>query len=268
MTKPDPAERAAYPNAPVRLVVLSVEYPAAGTTQTHLDQLREALRGQFPLVDQQTEARVTFDLGSTAPARQQVVAIPSFSTRDRRTSVAVPPNQVVIETRRYDGFDWYVDLIRSPLEAVGQVLGPDAVTAIGHRFIDEVHLPADADGDLARWFDPALLAMANLPGIRPDHWQAVVNYQLDPESQLTLRFGPLDLSLVPTLDGRPVTFTEPVVGLDWDSRWAPAIAPEFDVDTIVDRLGTMYAPVRSLFRSICTDELRQRFATPPNEGKQ
>lgn len=267
MAKADPAERAAYPNAPVRLVVLSVEYPAADTPQGHLDQLRSALRGRFPLVDQQTEARVTFDLGSPAPARQQVLAFPSFSTRDRRTSVAVTPNQVLVETRHYDGFSGYVDLIRSPLEAVRQVLGPDAVTAVGHRFIDEVHLPAEAGGELNRWFDPALLAMANLPGIRADRWQAVINYQLDRESQLTLRYGPLDLSLVPSLDGRPLTFTEPVVGLDWDSRWTPAIAPEFDVDIIIDRLGTMYAPVRSLFRSICTDELRQRFANSPNEGK-
>lgn len=249
-----------YPDAPVRLVVLSVEYPAVPASDGQVDLLRAALRGQFPLIAQKAEAHVTVQVGPSPAARQQVVSFPSFTTRDRRASVAVTPTQLVIETRQYEGFDWYVGLVEPALQAVAEVLGPDAVIAMGHRFIDEVHLPA-GDVDLTRWFDPALAAMPNLIGPPPERWHAIVSFQTDPESQLTLRYGLLDAPIVPPLTGRPVPFATPVMGLDWDSRWTPAVAPEFDPGLVVDRLVNLYAPVRALFNRVCTDALRQRFAS-------
>lgn len=257
-------ESAVYPNAPVRLVVLSVEYPALGVDDQQVKALREALRDGFPLLDHQAEARFTFGLGPAPTARQQLVTFPSFSNRDRATRVVVTPEQVVIETRAYQDFDWYLELVGRTLAAVGGVLAPDGVTGIGHRFIDEVHLPPGALSDLSHWFDPALLAMPGLVDPPVEAWQAVASYQLDPASRLTLRYGPLEASLVPETDGRTISFTSPVIGLDWDSRWAPSSVPEFEAAPIVDRLAVMYEPVRTLFRRICTEELRERFSTSPS----
>lgn len=267
MAKPEVQKPAVYPNAPVRLVVLSVEYPTLGVSDQQVKALREALRDEFPLVDHQAEARYTFAVGAAPAAHQQLVTFPSFSTRDRATRVVVTPDQVVVETRAYEEFDWYLDLVGLTVASVGEVLVPDGVTGIGHRFIDEVHLPGGALGELDRWFLPELIAMPGLVDPPVEVWQAVVSYQLDSASRLTLRYGPLEASLVPEADGRIVSFTNPVIGLDWDSRWVPSSVPEFEAQAITDRLAEMYEPVRTLFRRICTDELRERFDAPPRGGR-
>lgn len=256
MAKHPPDEGVTLPGAPVRLVVLSVEYPLLSATTEQFATIRQALRDRFPVADHSPEAAPIG--GSLAPP----IAVPSFSTRDRTTRVAVMPNQVVIETRRYDHLDWFLDMIAEPLGAVREVFDPDGVLAIGHRFIDEVHLPGNGADELARWFDPALLALPNLFGASPDNWQGILSVAHDDEASLTLRYGPIAQSLVPDVDGSTGVFTHPVVALDWDSRWSPRTVPEFDIDVITDRIRSMYEPVRSLFRRICTDDLWTTFGKP------
>ena len=208
------------------------------------------------------EQSLVVDLGSGAGAQQEVRSFPRFSTRDRQVSMAVTGSNLVIEARTYEGFDRYVDLLRAPLDAVARVVQPDGVTSIGHRFIDEVDLPS---GDLGRWFDPALVAMPSLLDDAAEGWQAVVSYRLSGEAQMTLRYGLLDASLVPSPNGKVRTFSSPVMGLDWDSHWQPQSIPEFDAEAILDRLARMYAPVRKLFREVCTDDLRRTFEAESTE---
>jgi uncharacterized protein (TIGR04255 family) len=59
--------------------------------------------------------------------------------------------------------------------------------------------------------------------------------------------------------GTVTHFDRPVVGLDWDSNWQPQVIPEFDCASIIERLRTMYEPVRTLFHDLCTDELKETF---------
>lgn len=253
------ARGSSLPSAPVELVVLAVEFPPTTISWEQMEAIRDALRSEFPLAERQVETRVEFFAGGSATPEQHSVEVLRLSTRDRRTVVQVGPERVVIETRRYDHFEWFTALVRTPLAVVQQLVRPDGINTIGHRFIDEVHLPA-ADGDsLDRWFDPAVLAMPNLvDGELP--WQAAVTYQLTSESQLTLRYGPILTSLVPNLSAPPVRFDEPVFALDWDSQWrAIEAVPEFTAEDIISRVEEMYRPVRSLFQQVCTDELRQRF---------
>lgn len=253
-----------YPNAPVRMVVLAVAFPEAPISEAQTDDLHDALRPGFPLRERLHEQSLVVDLGGGTGAHQQVRAIPRFSTRDRQVTMAVTTTSVVIEARTYEGFDRYLDLVRAPLDAVARVVKPDGVTSIGHRFIDEVHLPSDTS-DLEPWFDPALLAMPTLLDGPTEGWQAVVSYRLSSEAQMTLRYGPLDASLVPSPEGKVRTYSTPVVGLDWDSHWQPQSIPEFDATAILDQLSVMYAPVRTLFHRVCTDQLRRTFEAEPTE---
>lgn len=250
-----------YPDAPVRLVVLAVGFPESEVSEEHANQLREAVRDQFPLREQLQEQGLLVGLGPAPETRQVVRSIQRFSTRDRQTTMAVTSTSVVIEARSYGGFDAYLDLVRVPIEAVAEVVQPDGVVSIGHRFIDEVHLPVGTS-DLSPWFDPALLAMPTLLE-EADGWQAVVSYRLGGDSQMTLRYGPIDASVVPAPDGKVRTFSNPVVLLDWDSHWQPSSVPEFRTDAILVRLESMYEPVRSMFRRVCTDELRRTFESDP-----
>lgn len=263
-----------YPNAPFALIVLAVEFPLAPLPEATLASLREELRTSFPLVQQEQHQRVVMQAG--LGIQQEIRDVPRFTTRDRTMAVAVTPDSVVIETTRYLGFEWYLDVVREPIATVAEVLQPDAILAIGHRYIDEVRVPApDGTIDWARWLDPALLAAAHLPTDaalpEPHGWQAMINYQTAADSTLTLRYGPAAGAAVPaegaTRRKRP-PLTGPFFLLDWDSRWQPSVAPEFTADEVLARCADLYAPVRKIFHHISTDELRGVFAEPPEAGER
>lgn len=258
-----------YPNHPVALVVLAVEFPPAAATPKMLDRLRSVLRSAFPLMHQ--EQRVVLQPGA-APS-QQIQQVPRFLTRDRTMAVAVTAESVVIETTRYRGFDWYLDQVRKPIEAIEKVVRPDAVLSLGHRYIDEVRVPGSGEPDWAQWLDACLLAPAGLPvgaGLSaPERWQAMAHFQTGPESSLTLRYGPTAGSGVPADGTTRREFPAPngpFFLLDWDSRWQPVVAPEFKSSLILEQCEALYQPVRSMFRHVTNDGLRGVFASTVKEA--
>ncbi len=259
-----------YPSPPVALVVLAAEFPPVSTTEEVLGRLRERLRTDFPLIAHGQQQRVTVQGGEM---QQEIRSVPRFTTRDRTMAVAVTHDGMVIETSRYLGFDWYLDLVRGPVSAIAEVLAPDAIVSLGHRYIDEVRVPdSGALVDWKRWIHPDLLVPARLPVDAsvpaPNHWQSTVSYQTTSESSLTLRYGPMEGLAVPA-DGAtrrlgPVTAGQYFL-LDWDSRWQPEVAPEFSVEEILNSCRKLYDPVRRLFRYVTTEELRKVFAARQEE---
>lgn len=261
-----------YPNPPVTLVVLEVQFPPTATTPEQAqERLRAGLRADFPLAERLTEQTLTVTSAGTAAGETRMLF--RFSSRDRTSAVAVRANVLVIETTRYLGFDWYLDFLREPLATAIDVLAPDGILALGHRFIDEVRVPDDGNPvDWSQWIDGALLAPSALPASAgvpaPESWQGVVSYFTTPESTLALRYGPAVGTVI--ADGAATrrdgpTPSGPYFLLDWDSRWTPPVVPEATTETILNRCADLYEPVRAMFHHLTTDDLRRVFATPPTE---
>ncbi len=261
-----------YPNPSVALVVLEVRFPPTTTTPEQAqERLRAELRAEFPLAEQFTEQRLTVTSAGTAPAGARTVS--RFGSRDRTSAVAVSTDVLVIETTRYLGFEWYLDFLRGPLAIAIDVLAPDGILALGHRFIDEVRVPDDANPvDWSRWIDGALLAPSALPALAgvaaPEGWQGLINYQTTPESTLGLQYGPavgtvIAESAAIRRDG--ATPSGPYFLLDWDSRWTPRAAPEATAETVLTQCRALYEPVRAMYHRLATDDLRRVFASAPTE---
>lgn len=265
-----------YPNPSIALVVLEVRFPPTTTEQREAQLgLRKGLRADFPLFEQAVEQSLSFDSPAGGGQLESRLLF-RYSRRDRTASVAVTPEAVVIETTEYLGFEWYLDFIRGPLAVVAEVLDPDGVSSIGHRFIDEVRVP-HADGliDWSRWIEHTLLTPGLLPldaGLSaPERWQGAISYQTSAEATLTLRYGALEGAAVPangaTRREDPVP-SGPFFLLDWDSRANPTVTPEFAVDDLLHRCAELYEPVRAMYHHVTTDALREVFLTDDQSQKE
>jgi uncharacterized protein (TIGR04255 family) len=262
-----------YPNPSVTHVVLEVRFPSTTTDPATAEaELRAGMRERFPLADRTVTQNVTVDLGGGGSTVESGTLL-RFQSRDRTQTVVVAPDAVTIETTQYLGLAWYLDLIRAPVEVVASTLQPDAIVGMGHRFIDEVRVPDPAPVEWGRWIDSSLLAASALPqasGLDPaDAWFGAVTYRTGADTTLTLRHGPMEgpgVKSENSMRRSPAPANGPFFLLDWDSRWAPEVAPEFTADAVLERCEALYAPVRSMFHHLLSDELVHHFETPLPNG--
>ncbi|MGI8755989.1 MAG: TIGR04255 family protein [Acidimicrobiales bacterium] len=257
-----------YPNPSATHVVLEVQFPSTATDPATAEAgLRAGLRDQFPLGERLAQSMVTIDLGNAASAVEQITML-RYQSRDRTRTVAVTPNAVTIETTEYLGFDWYCEFLRQPLDVLAEVLQPDGIVGMGHRFIDEIRVPGGAPADWSEWIDPLLLAPSRVPAAAgldaPASWRGSVEYRTSDETTLTLRYGPSD---GPVVLGTPASRTPvpqgPCFLLDWDSRLRPSTAPEFTAEGAIEQCVRLYKPVRAIYHHLTIDKLRSVFAADP-----
>lgn len=268
--------RGGYPvfaNPPVKHVVLEVRFPSTTVEPAVADAgLRAGLHDQFPLGDRASQQTLAVDLGGGG-TQMQMVELLRYQSRDRTRSVAVSPEAVTIETTEYLGFDWYLNFVRKPLAVVAEVLSPDGILSLGHRFIDEVRVSDESKPiDWSRWIDARLLAPSLVPvdaGLdAPAGWLGSMSYQTSPEMALTLRYGPMQGSGLLALGAVGVpgpSNEEPFFLLDWDSRWTPRTAPEFSAAAVIEHCKELYRPVRRMFHHLITDDLREVLSVIPEE---
>jgi uncharacterized protein (TIGR04255 family) len=262
-----------FPNPSVKHVVLEVQFPSTMIDPAEADDgMRAGLRDQFPLSDQTTQQTLAVDFGGGTQI--QSVVLLRYQSRDRTRTVAVSPETVTIETTEYLGFDWYLDFLRKPLGVLADVLRPDGIVGMGHRFIDEVQVPnKGAPIDWAQWIDARLLAPSLVPidaGLdAPIDWHGSMNYQTSTETTLTLRYGPMQSSATNSAGAGGRSAPAPAdtsFMLDWDSRWTPAVVPEFTAEAVLEHCTELYGPVRTMFHHLISDNLREVFFAPFPEG--
>ena len=262
-------KRSIFRNPPLALTVLEIRYPelSNGIGRRAQHQMREAIRGRLPLVENITEEQLQVTIGASTPAVVQRRTFPRFVTRDRTTALLVKEGALVLETTMYMGWeDGFRPLVREVVNALEAVSRPDGVLRIGLRYIDEIRVPGidELPGDWSGYIDDHLLAPASrdfIPqSLQPAVWQGLVQYGTASDSTLTVRYGPQQGHAV---DPKGATRRKnppnpsPFFLLDSDSFWqADDEIPEFDTELVMQRCDGLHAPTREFFRIAVTDKLR------------
>jgi len=212
---------------------------------------------------------VTVGPGGAVPQALPPLTVQSFTVRDRMTAVALTEESITVQTTSYRHYPEFRQTLSRAVRAAAEVVGPDGVTRVGMRYIDEVRVPGIADGDPARWLewvDPSLLAPMLGPmgqaGLPVAGWEGAAQYLTGPEQKLVLRYAtrtgyavnPEGLLKRPRLPA-----SGPFFLLDFDSFWEPSDIPEFEPERIMGVCDDLRAPIRKLFDMLVTDKLLTEF---------
>jgi uncharacterized protein (TIGR04255 family) len=228
-----------------------IELPAAAT-----ECFVEALRAQFPIAGPPPHQQLVI---GPAGASASSAGARVFDT-ERRHAVALGPQAMSFETSAYRRFEEFRDSIGAVFDVVdglGLALVPRRV---GLRYIDEIdeeQLPERGARD--RYIDPALsspLAHFDPP---PLEHQSAALFEVGESHRVVLRYG---LMRQPAVDPTgPLVIEAPPGGryylIDIDSAWEGQVESAPLTPWVGEKLGQLHAPVRRLFESTITDELRE-----------
>lgn len=264
-----------YPNAPIEFVACEVQFPVspALATDDALRALHGALFAWLPVAQPEVETTLMFGPGGQQPPMTTTNF--RFLSRDRRLCVVVSPSRLSVETTDYPGWRDFRAMIERALSAVA---GADAripgLTRAGLRYIDEIRVPdpAPGDGRWTRYVDSRLSGAADiLLGGRPaTDMQAAVQFDLGGGYATVVRYGARRGQAVgnaPLVRRGSHGPDDPYFLFDIDSFWQPPSGlPEFSVEATLSIADRLHEPVRTLFETSITDDLRQIMRRAPSDG--
>lgn len=262
-------EREIYLNAPIVLMAVEVRHtPCEPLERRQVSQVSSLLRDVLPLPGEINEVSVEFQTGPGGPPihQQSVSTHPRWTTRDRRTALTFRQNSLVIETTRYGNYERVRQLLDQALNARISVSPPAGFERIGLRYIDEIRAPAengDASPDWAKWIDSTLLGPAHIGeelDLTPAANEGVMVFSSPNNRALVLRYGAQESYAVQSTPElrRPLPPPGPLFRLDIDSYWqSDDEVPEFEKEGILAKADELHEPVRGVFESVITDQLRE-----------
>ena len=188
------------------------------------------------------------------------------SSADRRASVSLSEESVVLETTAYrDGFEGFEVLLEATCKALSASLGRTHVWRFGLRYLDEVRLPGivHAAADWSDWMAPHLTASvdvaadAELVGFHGD-----IAWKTGTDKAVTMRWGTFDQGSVlaeamPLI--RDVSPEGPMFVLDIDSYWQPQTPERFTSAQALVTFRELHEPTGRAFQSSLTPQLREQF---------
>lgn len=262
-------ERELYPNAPIVLAAVEVRHSLCDPLESPgLARVTAAVRSELPIRGEVREMEFAFQAGPGGPAStpgQALPPAPRWSSRDKRTALTLKQDAVVVETTDYRSYERIREIVKMALEARANVGGPDGISRIGLRYIDEIRVPGTNGDDGIRWdewVDSALLGPVSVGselGLRPAALQGICAFAGANDRQLILRYGPRDgYAVVSTPElRRPMPDPGTFFLLDIDSFWEPTDEiPAFAPDSILSIMDGLHDPIRQVFDNLITEKLR------------
>ncbi len=247
-------EREIYPNAPLKLVTFEFRFIPTELPASTIDNFVGALRERYPIRGPALQPLV---LGPSGPV------VSAAGTRvfdgDRRESVTLDGQRLTFETARYRRFEQLrqsVAQILDVLEALDLVVVP---VRLGLRYIDEIDeelLPEPRDW--TRYIAPALASPLKHFDPAPLEHQSAALFDNSGGQNVVLRYG---LMRQPAVDPTgPLVIDAPPRGpyylIDIDSAWQGQADGAPLARWLLAKLDDLHAPIRHLFETAITDELR------------
>jgi len=247
-------DREIYPNAPLKLVTFELRCAPFELPAATLDGFVAALQEHYPIRGPGLPHLVLGPegpLASTGGAR--------MFDLDRREAVTLDSQRLTFETacyRRFEDFRASIAQILNALTALDVALVP---VRVGLRYIDEIDealLPEPRDW--ARYVAPALASPLQHFDPAPLEHQSAALFGGAEGHNVVLRYG---LLRQPAVDpAGPLVIDAPPRGpyylIDIDSAWqGEAPVPPLD-RWLLAKLDELHAPIRHLFETAITEELR------------
>lgn len=259
------AGREIFPNPPLEYVAAEIRFPYA--PRLHQQDVRDAIliemEDLFPILRPQSQVTMTGVVGG--PVSQQLDQVQRAFNRTSTAAMGLTTNTLTVDTTSYKEFTPFRDIVRRCLLALDKHAAPAAIERVGLRYVNEIRVP-DLVEDVRDWHgwiaDGLVAAATAIPDHRAAVMQGIVQYETIDNRNLTLRF--LSGRAGSVIGSEPLKRRHPAVDgpffvLDLDSFWQPGTdaSPDWSVDTVMEAIELLHAPIGSAFQAMITDKLRE-----------
>lgn len=254
-------DREIYPNAPLSLVAFELRFsPVPRLESDAWESVFEQLRDDFPILGPRPHREV--ELTPAGPV--ETLTGRRFMARTRSKAVIVGEDVVTLETSAYRRFEEFCADIKAVLTAVDEAVQIPSIQRVGLRYIDEIAIPDMQDSspeDWKQYIEPGLLSPTEVSGFGIDQYFVRMRLRAKPEARVNCRLGLMDDPVVNP--SGPLHIRKTPEGrfflIDLDSFWeAPREEfPEYATDAVLERVGELHRPIRTIFESSITDALRE-----------
>jgi uncharacterized protein (TIGR04255 family) len=258
----DPA-REIYPNAPLKLVTFELRCAPFELSTSIVDGFVGALKQRYPI---RGPAIPQLVLGPGGPGASATGA--RLFDGDRREAVTLDSQRLTFETARYRRFEQFrasVAQILDTIKALDLVVLP---VRVGLRYIDEIDQELLSEPrDWTRYIAPALTAPLEHFDPAPLEHQSAALFGGSGGQNVVLRYG---LMQQPVVDpAGPLVIDAPPQGpyylIDIDSAWQGEADAAPLAEWVLPKLDDLHAPIRHLFETAITDELRNELLRKEKE---
>ena len=233
-----------------------MRYPLVASIEKRdfIGAFQEAIRKDYPVL--RAEQGSSLVLGSQGVMDARSNTTWRFHEVDGAWSVALAPDFLALETRKYTNREDFVERLRHMLQALKENVSPEVVDRLGIRYIDRVS--GENLQDLQELVRPEVAGILGTP-LAEDVHHAIAEhvFSLPGEAgQVTARWGLLPAQV--TVDPAVVdVLDEPSWLLDIDAFRAET--QPFDVDEIANQAKRFAERIYSIFRWAVTDEFLRRY---------
>jgi uncharacterized protein (TIGR04255 family) len=255
-----------YRKDPLALVLTEIRHPVCAPPEgAILGELKRALSSWTPIEDREVMKQINVETGE-----QHTAISTKLVSRDRRTAVTFRQDAMTVEITDYPGWEVFRALTEALITARQDIAPVDGCFRIGLRYINEIRLPSGYDPSWSRYVSDGLIGphdkLAKF-GFHPEEEQHALQCTGSvPGDALTLRYGVgrgAVIQSTPTLRRRtePSQTASPFFLIDLDGSWTDSegAVPELTAELVVNTLDRVHQPVRNLFESLITDNLRTVF---------
>jgi uncharacterized protein (TIGR04255 family) len=253
------------------LVLIEIRHPApVPLSQSALAVLKDELGDWTPIPEREEMRQFDLQTGENVAVR-----LHKLVARDRRTAITFRPDAMTVEVTDYPGWDAFRSIVLAMVAARQDVAPVDGCTRIGLRYLNEIRAPLGDDG-WSQWVVSSLLGpqdeLAEMKLTIHQQQHAVQCVGPHPGDSLTLRYAAAKGAVV---QSSPMLQRMKEVGgeddfflIDIDSAWADPRngVPVLDVDLVDTAIERLHEPVRTLFESLITSDLRTKVLERPAQG--
>lgn len=255
-----------YRSDPLALVLTEIRHPQSPPPErSTLGELKTALQQWTPIEDREVMKQINIETGE-----QTTSVSTKLVSRDRRVATTFRPDAMTVEVTDYQGWEKFRALVDALVDARQDVAPVDGCFRIGLRYINEIRLPTGDKPNWAEYVASSLLgphedlAKFGFHSVAEQH--ALQCAGSSPGDALTLRYGVANGAVIqstPALRRRtePSNPAAPFFLIDLDGSWSDSegAVPELTRELVVQTLERVHQPIRDIFESLITDDLRKVF---------
>ena len=244
-----------FPGSPLIHVLAEIRFSPVLAMETHIAGIQEALRTQgFPLYESLEVPVLRFDLKSNPTIGRQPRW--DFLNAEKTLAVFLSTNFVVIHTTRFTHFNELCARTGEVLAIIHSAAQIGLVEQLGLRYVNLVRAPADER--ISDYLNPGLLGISIPDFHSPTHRYETVAFQPD-DSRVAVRCLQNDSGeyLPPDLANEDLNHAVDLEAdayaciLDLDHSLERRRS--FDLQSVLDSLGSMHDNLDLVFRTAVTD---------------